>query len=237
MYKLGRLKILIHRMTRRWDASTCSLPMDIYLLCNAHLSCLESFAEPCVLIWAYTISLLAVVFSGLHGAVVGQFHVDLLRHLQDRTTKLPWMSTSAITQPPYADLTGPPTPRKYQAFERWCQHQFWDSRANFYACAITRLASGCNSLLWTLVFSRSWPVSAEWFHLSSCYFDLDLINCSCPFNNNGSPWLVCAVWRDRGCLVRNHLLSFKHPDVFLTMKRTLLTALGAQAGPGHWMFP
>lgn len=55
--------------------------------------------------------------------------------------------------------------------------------------------------------------------------DLDLINSSCRFDNNGSLWLLCVVWRDRGCLVRNRLFPVKHPNFcFLTMKRTLLTA-------------
>lgn len=100
---------------------------------------------------------------------------------------------------------------------------------------MTRLTSGSEALQPTLGFARSW--SAKPF--CSWDSDLDLISSSCLFDNNKSLWLLCVVWRDRRCLVRDHLLPFKHPYFFffLTMKRTLLTVLGAQAGSGHWMFP
>lgn len=118
----------------------------------------------------------------------------------------------------------PPPLRKSQAFERWWRHGFRDSRQRVQLpaanCCLFLLISECG-------------VNPFCNH----YSDPDLINYSCPFNNNGSlDWFVLCE-ETEGVLLEIICSPSNTPMFSLTMKRTLLTALGVQAGSGHWMFP
>lgn len=76
--------------------------LDIYPLFSTQLSCLESFAEQGLLVWAYTISLSPGDFSGLGGTKVGQFHLYFLRHLQRQGHKTS-MEVHLFTHPTSLD--------------------------------------------------------------------------------------------------------------------------------------
>lgn len=166
MYKLGRLKTLVYRMTKRWSASTRSLYPWMFICC---------------------LLLILHVLSLLLSSVRWSEHTPFLFLLWfSLDSVVPWLGCSTWTsckkqahktlvdvplcyQPtPFVWLNRTPSPlRKPQAFERRWRHGFRDSGQNFMpAQQLDWLASGCNSLLRTLVCS-SWSVSAEWIHFAT----------------------------------------------------------------------
>lgn len=145
MYKLGRLKTLVYRMTKRWSASTRSLYPWMFICCLLLILHVLSLLLSSVR-WSEHTPFLFLLWFSLD-SVVPWLGCSTWTSCKKQAHKTPVDVPLCYQPTPFVWLNRTPSPlRKPQAFD-------W-------------LASGCNSLLRTLVCS-SWSVSVEWIHFAT----------------------------------------------------------------------